>query len=44
MIAGTSAAVASHGELIERIAALAREKFAGRADYFNREFFFKEES
>ena len=37
---GTSTAGVGHGELIERVAALAREKFAGRADRYDREAIF----
>ena len=40
MISGTSAAAAGHEELIERVAALARAKFAGRADRYDREAIF----
>jgi alkylation response protein AidB-like acyl-CoA dehydrogenase len=40
MISGPGAAAAGHEELIERVAALAREKFAGRADRYDREAIF----
>ena len=40
MISGMSTAAAGHEELIERVAALGRDKFAGRADRYDREAIF----
>ena len=40
MNSGTNLTAAGHEELIERVAALAREKFAGRADRHDREAIF----